>query len=30
MVDNPSYHDILTNGLGGGEQGVNERRPPFL
>jgi len=30
VVDSPAYHDTLTDGLGGGDQGVNERRPPFL
>mgnify|MGYP001447770184 CR=1 FL=1 len=30
VVDSPAYHDILADGLGGGDQGVNERRPLFL
>ncbi len=30
VVDSPAYHDILADGLGGGDQGVNERCPPFL
>ncbi len=30
VVDSPAYHDILADGLGGGDQGVNERCPSFL
>jgi len=30
MIDSPTYHDIITNGLGSDDHGVNERRPPFL
>ncbi len=30
VVDSPAYHDRLTDGLGGGDHGGNERRPSFL